>query len=186
MSCVPFLIKGKFLKSDHYSRTYPSKSQISFGQLKKDKIINNNQIVWKNAKHVSFSFDASILRISYRDVIQRSFEVKATGGRFIVAVSFELHASISEDGCVVPPGGFGQVHIMWPRVESSLWHRKSWWAIAYQETSFLKTVFKCQVINTRRPHQEVGSNTQRSSSWDGLDGDALSGEENCCTDMDFF
>lgn len=186
MSCVPFLIKGKFLKSDHYSRTNPSKSQISFGQLKKDKIINNNQIVGKNAEHVSFSFDACILRISYRDVIQRSFEVKATGGRFIVAVSFELHASISEDGCVVPPGGFGQVHIMWPRVESSLWHRKSWWAIPYQETSFLKWVFKCQVINTRRPHQEVGSNTQRSSSWDGLDGDALSGEENCCTDMDFF
>lgn len=58
--------------------------------------------------------------MSYRDVVESSFEVKATGGGVVVSVCFELHASVSEDGCVVPPGGFGQVHITWTSVESRL------------------------------------------------------------------
>lgn len=49
--------------------------------------------------------------MSYRDVIQGSLEVKATGLWVIVGVGLQLHPSISEDGCMVPPGGLGQVHI---------------------------------------------------------------------------
>lgn len=60
----------------------------------------------------------------YRNVLKSSFEVKATGGGFIVAVCFELHASISEDGCMVSPGRFWQIDIMRTCVESSLQMRK--------------------------------------------------------------
>lgn len=49
--------------------------------------------------------------MSYRDVVKSSFEVKAAGVDVIVSVCFELHASISEDGRVIAPGRFGQVHI---------------------------------------------------------------------------
>lgn len=42
------------------------------------------------------------------------------------------------------------------------------------------------MINTSGPHQKVGSNAQRSSSWDGLDGDVLFGEETRSIDFDFF
>lgn len=62
--------------------------------------------------------------MSYRDVLQSSFEVKATGGGVVVSVCFELHASVSKDGCVVAPGGLGQVHITWTSVESRLCQRR--------------------------------------------------------------
>lgn len=52
-----------------------------------------------------------LLLVSYRDVIKSSLEVKATGRRVIVSVRLELHASISEDGCVISPGGFREVNI---------------------------------------------------------------------------
>lgn len=58
--------------------------------------------------------------MSYRDVVESSFEVKATGGGVVVSVSFELHAGISEDGRVVSPGRFGQVHIPRTRMETRL------------------------------------------------------------------
>lgn len=37
---------------------------------------------------------------------------------------------------------------------------------------------------TREPHQKVAPDAQRTSSWDGLDSDALLGEEDCGTDLD--
>lgn len=58
--------------------------------------------------------------MSYRDVVESSLEVKATVGWVVVSVCFELHASISEDGCVVSPGRFGQIHITWASVEARL------------------------------------------------------------------
>lgn len=51
------------------------------------------------------------LLVSYSDVSNSSLEVKATGRRVIISVCFELHASISEDGCVISPGGLRKVHI---------------------------------------------------------------------------
>lgn len=62
--------------------------------------------------------------MSYRDVLECSFEVKATGGGVVVPVRFELHASVSEDGSVVTPGGLGQVHITRTTMESRLRQRK--------------------------------------------------------------
>ena len=62
--------------------------------------------------------------MSYRDVLESSFEVKATGGGLVVSVRFELHASISENGGVVAPGGFGQVHVKRTTMESRLHQRK--------------------------------------------------------------
>lgn len=58
--------------------------------------------------------------ISYRNILESSFEVKATGGGVIISVCFELHASVSEDGCVVSPGRFGQVYVTWTSMESRL------------------------------------------------------------------
>lgn len=52
-----------------------------------------------------------ISRLSYGDVIKSAVEVKAAGGGVVVSVCFELHASVSEDGRVISPGWFGQVHI---------------------------------------------------------------------------
>lgn len=62
--------------------------------------------------------------LAYRDVFNSSFEVKAAGGGVVVSVRLELHASISKDGCVVSPGGFGQVHIVWPCMKPRLWQKK--------------------------------------------------------------
>lgn len=65
------------------------------------------QAIWK-----CFLSSLSLpLLVSYRNVIKSSLEVKATGRRVIVSVCFELHASISEDGCVISPGGLREVHI---------------------------------------------------------------------------
>lgn len=58
--------------------------------------------------------------LSHRDVVERPVEVEAAGGGVVVAVGFQLHASISEDGCVVPPGGLGQVHVTGRTVETRL------------------------------------------------------------------
>lgn len=57
---------------------------------------------------------------SYRDVIQSSLEVKATGRRVIVSVCFQLHASVSEDGCVISPGGLREVHVTGSSMETRL------------------------------------------------------------------
>lgn len=54
---------------------------------------------------------SSALLVSYRNVIKSSLEVKATGGGVIISVCFELHASVSEDWCVISPGGFREVHV---------------------------------------------------------------------------
>lgn len=62
--------------------------------------------------------------MSYRDIIKSSFEVKATGGGVIVSVCFKLQASVSEDGRVISPRGFGQVNVMWTSMEPSLRERK--------------------------------------------------------------
>lgn len=51
------------------------------------------------------------LLVSYRDVIKSSLEVEATGGGVIISVCFELHASVSEDWCVISPGGLREVHV---------------------------------------------------------------------------
>lgn len=48
---------------------------------------------------------------TYRDVIQSSSEVKATGFGLIVPIALQLQPSISEDGGVIPPGWFGEVHV---------------------------------------------------------------------------
>lgn len=58
--------------------------------------------------------------MSYRDVVESSAEVKATGGGVVVSVCIELHASVSEDGCVISPGRFGQVHVTGTSVETRL------------------------------------------------------------------
>lgn len=47
----------------------------------------------------------------YWDVINGSLEVKATSLWVIVGISFQLHACIPEDGCVVAPWGLWQVYI---------------------------------------------------------------------------
>lgn len=57
---------------------------------------------------------------SYRDVFQRSLEVKPTGGGIVVSVSFELHACISEDRCVVSPGRLGEVNVARTSMETGL------------------------------------------------------------------
>lgn len=62
--------------------------------------------------------------MSYRNVIESAFEIKATGGGVIVSVRFELHASVSEDRRVISPRRFGQVHVTWPTVETSLQEKK--------------------------------------------------------------
>lgn len=63
---------------------------------------------------------SSPLLMSYRDVLESSFEVKATGGGVVVSIRFELHASISKDGCVVSPGGLWKVHVTWASMETRL------------------------------------------------------------------
>lgn len=61
---------------------------------------------------------------SYRDVLQSSLEVKPTGGGIVVSVSFELHAGISEDRCVISPGRLGEVHVACASMETGLWEKK--------------------------------------------------------------
>lgn len=60
------------------------------------------------------------LLVSYRDVIKRSLEVEATGGGVIVSVCLELHASVSEDGRVISPGGLREVHVTRSSMETRL------------------------------------------------------------------
>lgn len=83
--------------------------------------LNSQSSVFKDIiLNISSSLQDAPCPESYRNVFQSSFKVEATGGGVIVSVSFQLHASISEDGCVVSPGRFGQVHIMGACMESSL------------------------------------------------------------------
>lgn len=120
--------------------------------------------------------------VSYRDVLQSSFEVKATGRGVIVTVSFELHASISEDGGVVPPGGFGQVHIMWPCVESSLW-RKILVRNLRHNTHTKKSTFLTLCVRYRRtlPKSCLQYAEIRFLRWSGQW--CSVGRRHCCTDL---
>lgn len=63
---------------------------------------------------------SSAILVSYRDVLKSSLEVKATGGGVVISVSFELHASVSEDWCVISPGGFREEHVTRSSMETRL------------------------------------------------------------------
>lgn len=129
-----------------------------------------------------FSILSLPILVSYRDVIKSSLEVKAAGRRVIVSVCFQLHASISEDGCVISPRGLREVHITWSSVETRLWQKTSC-EITGQAAIQYFTLSKLSFPSMRAIYQKVGSNAKWASSRDGLDSDALLGRNNRCNDL---